>query len=121
MRTASPAVQAWSAMLADEVRTWPGVTERSMFGLIAFYRAKKMFAALPKSKTIGLNSFIFKLQPVTPAHKAKLEADRRIDTSDPVRWIAFELEEEADLHAALAWLQVAYEHAPTIPAPKKHR
>ena len=119
MRTASPEVQAWSAMLAEEVRTWPGVSERAMFGMAAFYRGTKMFAALPKSKTISTGSFMFKLHPVSRAQQSRLEADARIDTSDKAHWFPFELAEEADLRGALDWLQYAYEKAPKLPAPKR--
>ena len=105
-------------MLADEVRTWPGVTQRPMFGMLGLYRGKKMFAALPKSKAMGQNSLIFKLEPLPPALKAKLEADPRVNTSEARRWFPFELVEESDLRGALEWLQLAYQNAPKLPGSK---
>ena len=105
----------------SELRTWPQVTERAMFGLQAFYRAKDIFTALPKTKAFGRSSFIFKLHPVSPAQQAKLQADPRIDMSESHRWIRFELTEESDISPALAWLQLAYEKARTTAAESKKR
>jgi hypothetical protein len=105
----------------DEVRRWPGVSERAMFGMQGFYRGEKMFAALPKSRTIGRNSFIFKLQPVPSKLKARLQDEPRIDTSHPRRWFPFELTGESDLRAALERLHVAYENAPELVFARKKR
>lgn len=98
-------------MLMDELRTWPDVTERAMFGMQAFYRGRNIFAALPKSRAVGQSSFIFKLEPVSAKLHTRLQADPRIDMSEGHRWFPFELAEESDIRPALEWLQLAYENA----------
>src|SRR5437899_11721041 len=56
-----------SAMLRQELSGWPQVTSRPMFGMLGFYRRKKIFAALPVSRAIETpNSFIFKFSHMPP-------------------------------------------------------
>ncbi|HTE87927.1 MAG TPA: hypothetical protein VK639_03135, partial [Terriglobales bacterium] len=56
-------MKAWSAALGTEVMTWPGVTTRPMFGLTAVYRARRIFAALPRTRCMDVpNSIAFKLE-----------------------------------------------------------
>ena len=43
------------AMLRDEVRTWPNVTSKSMFGMFGYYRSGAVFAALPVTRATGLS------------------------------------------------------------------
>ena len=108
----SEQMQAWSAMLADELRTWLDVRERPMFGLIAFYRRNQIFAALPKTRAVASpSSFIFRLPKNSPARESKVEADPRIDTSGEPLWLPFELTADTDVRGALSWLRTAYEEA----------
>ena len=108
----SEEMQAWSGMLADELRTWPEVRERPMFGLVAFYRGASVFAALPKTRGVNSpNSFIFKLAAGSPERRSRVEAEARIDTSGNPLWLPFELSAETDMRGALAWLRTAYEEA----------
>ena len=57
----SDEMKQWSAMLGHELRGWPHITTKPMFGLMGFYRKKAIFAALPATRGIGApNSIIFK-------------------------------------------------------------
>jgi hypothetical protein len=53
MRKSPAEFRRISAMLADEVLTWPGVTVQPMFGMRALYRDGTVFALLPETRTIG--------------------------------------------------------------------
>ena len=81
-----------------------------MFGFLSFYRGKNIFAALPKTRTMGSpNSFIFKVAEDSPL-KARAKEDPRIGSSEmaQARWLTFEMQSEADLRDALTWLDRAY-------------
>ncbi|MBI1983963.1 MAG: hypothetical protein HYS61_07170, partial [Acidobacteria bacterium] len=43
-------MQRWCAVLEQEVSAWPQVNSRPMFGMLAFYRGKRIFAALPRTR-----------------------------------------------------------------------
>jgi hypothetical protein len=115
MPNASEEMKQWSAMLGNELITWPQVTTRPMFGLRGFYRGKKIFAALPVTRAIrNPNSLIFRIQPVPPDLLKRAKKEPRIDTESRVpsaKWFTFELNSEADFRDALWWLNQAYEHA----------
>jgi hypothetical protein len=104
-----------SAMLGAELSTWPKVTTRPMFGLRGFYRGKKIFAALPVTRTIkNPNSFIFRMQPMPPELLERAEKEPRIDSENSApsaKWLSFTLNSEADFRDALWWLNQAYERA----------
>jgi hypothetical protein len=110
----SEEMKQWSAMLGEELQKWPRATSRPMFGMLGFYRGKKMFAALPATRGIGNpNSLIFRMQPMPPELQERARKEPRIDTSNlrTAKWFAFELSSSADVHDALWWLNQAYEHA----------
>lgn len=110
----SEEMKAWSAALADEGCGWPQVATRSFFGFTALYRKDKIFAILPRTRGMETaNSLAFKLEGPTPAVRARLEKDPRIGSTQmqKARWFTFELSSDADLHAALEWLGLAYEAA----------
>jgi hypothetical protein len=115
MPQTSPEMKQWSAMLGNELITWPQVTTRPMFGLRGFYRGKKIFAALPVTRAIrNANSLIFRIQPMPPDLLKRAKKEPRIDTESRVlsaKWFTFELNSEADFRDALWWLNQAYEHA----------
>lgn len=107
-------MQRWSALLGSELVGWPAVRTNPMFGFISYYRGRKVFAALPKTKAMrSPNAFIFKLQRPTRALMAALHRDSRILVSEKggAGWQAFELASDADLHDALGWLDRAYRAA----------
>jgi len=110
----SEEMKQWSAMLGQELSGWPQVTSRPMFGMLGFYRRKKIFAALPVSRAIGTpNSVIFRFDPMPPDLKQLALKESRIttdsETPGPRRWFTFEIGSTADLRDALWWLNHAYE------------
>jgi hypothetical protein len=115
MLRASEETKQLSAMLRTELSTWPKVTTRPMFGLRGFYRGKKIFAALPVTRTIkNPNSFIFRIELMPPELLERAKKEPRIDTENAApsaKWLSFILNSEADFRDALWWLNQAYEHA----------
>lgn len=111
----SEEMKQWSAMLAQELRGWPQVTSRPMFGMLGFYRRKKIFAALPVTRGIATpNSFIFRFDPMPPELKQRALQEPRIVTegrAPGARWFSFEVGSTADLRDALWWLNQACERA----------
>jgi hypothetical protein len=107
-------MKAWTAALAADLETWPQVSTRPMFGLTAWYRRDKIFALLPKTRGMqSPNSLAFKLSSTNPRLLARIRKDARIGSTQmqKARWFTFELNCDADLHDALAWLGRAYEAA----------
>ena len=104
-----------SSMLGEEVRTWPGVTSRAMFGMLGYYRGGAVFAALPVTRAIGsANGIIFKLKTMSEAQTDRAARDLRLGTGTNIkaqRWHSFEIHSEDDLRDALWWLGQAYESA----------
>ena len=100
-------MQRWSAALGDEISAWPSVTSRPMFGMLAFYRGKKIFAALPRTRAVDTPfSLMVKLPPS--------KRDRLKNGRGPgAGWVTFEMTSEADLGDALRCLERAYEKART--------
>src|SRR5580704_3567519 len=102
-------------MLENELRSWPHVTTRPMFGLLGFYRKKTIFAALPVTRAIGApNSIVFKIKSVTPDLLLRVNQDRRVSIGTGMRakgWISLEMNSSEDLRDALSWLREAYERA----------
>ncbi|MGH9532725.1 MAG: hypothetical protein ACRD2Q_10070 [Terriglobales bacterium] len=110
----SEEMRRWSALLGTEILTWPGLRTRPMFGLIVYYRGKKIFAGLPKTKAMrSPNSIIFKFQRPTKALVAALHRDPRVALSEMggAGWQCFELASDGDLNDALGWLDRAYRAA----------
>jgi hypothetical protein len=108
----SEEMKAWSAALAGEISDWPHVSTRSFFGFTALYRKDKMFAALPRTRSMGTpNSLVFKLDSQPSPVAARLKKDPRIGSMQmqKARWFTFEISSHADLHDALDWLGTAYE------------
>src|SRR5438874_9310173 len=71
----SDEMRLWATRLAEEVASWPNVTSRPMFGMIAFYRAKTVFAALPVTRTFPTrNSIVFKFNRDTAETRKAREA-----------------------------------------------
>lgn len=111
----SEEMKQWSAMLGQELSGWPNVTSRPMFGLLGFYRRKKIFAALPVTRGMKTsNSLIFRIKPMPPELLQRAEKEPRIDTDDRspgAKWFSFEVSSTADLRDTLWWLNQAYERA----------
>ena len=93
-----------SALLAQELLRWPGVSVRPMFGLQAFYRGTVVFAMLPDKRALeSATAIAYKLPD-----GAKTKEGRK--------WKLFELDHDRDIGAALAVLDKAYRKA-AAPAP----
>ena len=111
----SEEMKQWSALLAEELRAWPKVSSRPMFGFQGFYRGKKIFAALPTTRGFNSpNSLIFRIQPMPLELLERAKKEPRIDleTRTPgAKWFVFEMRSGDDLRAALWWLNQAYVHA----------
>jgi hypothetical protein len=111
----SEEMKQWSALLRQELSTWPHVTSRPMFGLLGFYRGNTIFAALPVTR--GLNSpngLIFKFHRISPQLLRRAKSDPRVEVSRKAPgagWYSFELRTEDDLRDALWWVNLAYETA----------
>lgn len=107
-------MKAWSAALAAEIRDWPQITQKSFFGFTALYRGTKIFGLLPRTRGIFKgNAVALRFHDVNRATRSRLEKDERISAFDKnkMRWFSFELSCDADLHAALDYLGLAYESA----------
>jgi hypothetical protein len=110
----SDEMKAWSAALTGEIFDWPQVSARSFFGFTALYRKDKMFAALPRTRSMGTpNSLVFKLDSQPSVVAARLKKDPRIGSMQmqKARWFTYEISSDADLHDALDWLGTAYKAA----------
>ena len=104
----SEEMKQWSAMLKTEVSGWPQVAARPMFGMLALFRRKKIFAALPTTRAIGTpNSVAFRLSPVSPDLAERASQEPRVTPGK--HWFTFEVGSTEDLRDALWWLNQAYE------------
>jgi hypothetical protein len=102
-------MKEWSALLGTELSSWPAVTSRRMFGMTAFYRKKRIFAVLPRTRAFGESQSIgFKMERKTPQIRKHLAADPRIVPREDAKWISLEIIDEKDLKNALKWLDRAY-------------
>jgi hypothetical protein len=103
----SEQMKAWSTALAAELVDWPQVTQKSYFGFTALYRGKKMFALLPRTRSIfKSNAVAFCMEAANRSTRTLFEKDLRISAfdKDKTRWFTFELSGDADLHDALDYL-----------------
>jgi hypothetical protein len=105
-------MRRWSSFLEAELMTWPGASANPMFGFLSFYRAGRIFAALPRTRGFNSSSsLILKFNPMPAALLKKARADSRMDTNTRVPgkgWFSFEVASESDLRDALSWLDRAY-------------
>jgi hypothetical protein len=111
----SEEMKEWSAMLGSELGSWPGITTRSMFGFLFFYRKSIVFAALPKTRGFSSSSsLIVKFKPMPTTLLKRARSDPRMDTNTRAPgkgWFSFELDSDADVREAIFWLSQAYEAA----------
>src|SRR5882724_7387358 len=111
----SEEMKQFSAMLRQELITWPNTTSRPMFGFLGFYRRAKIFAALPVTRGSKTpNSLMFKIKAMPPNLMRRAVKEPRIDAQDKLpggQWYSFEVNSEEDLRGALWWLNQAYERA----------
>jgi hypothetical protein len=111
----SEEMKQWSAMLQAELSTWPDIAPKPAFGFLFFYRGKKVFAGLPRTRGFDSPScLIFKFDPMPKFLQRRAQSDPRLDASmkeSSKGWFSFELSSEEDLRDALFWLNHAYECA----------
>jgi hypothetical protein len=104
-------MKQWSALLLEELARWPSVTVRRMFGMVVCYHNKKIFAALPRTKSFDpANAVAFKLYRTNAATAKLLHSDDRIGAAEDKKtgWISFALNTARDLNVALKWFDRAY-------------
>jgi hypothetical protein len=105
-------MRQWSELLLEEMRGWPQVKTRPMFGMTGLYRGSVIFGVLPRTRALDEPYAVsFKMpRGVAPLERA-LAAEKRITASPTARWISFELESGKDIADALEWFARAYEQA----------
>ncbi|MBI2682058.1 MAG: hypothetical protein HYX26_02370 [Acidobacteriales bacterium] len=107
-------VREWSALLKSELDSWPGISYRKMFGVLAVYRKGVIFAGLPDKRALFTGrSVIFKFPTLNAKLAMKLNSDERVlaGTQPGKGWFGFELRSAGDITPALAWISLAYEAA----------
>ena len=113
LQRASDEIKQFARLLENEILGWPGVTSRPMFGLTGLYHSKKIFAVLPRTRTMDSpNSIAFRLLKRSSDVTAKMKNDERVVIPTPeAKWISFVVESETDINDALQWLALAYDEA----------
>jgi hypothetical protein len=115
----SEEMKQWSAMLEQELRDWPGVSSRPMFGFIGLYRDNRIFAALPRSRAmVTSSSIIFRFDPIPGELSKRAQEDPRVDFERQTpgkHWFSFALSSPDDVRDALWWLEQAYRRAKSKP------
>jgi hypothetical protein len=89
-------VREWCLILEREMIRWPGVKVDHLFGTLAFYHRKVMFAMLPDKR--GLDS----------SNAISFIALRNGEASREMKWQTFELTDRSLINKALLSLQKAY-------------
>jgi hypothetical protein len=98
-------MRRWCAVLEREISVWPHVTTRPMFGMVAFYRGAKIFAAIPRTRAAeSENSILIKLPRVK-------DEQLRGASGPGAGWATFSVDSEKALPTALEWLERAYRKA----------
>ena len=110
---ASEEIKRFASLLENEILAWPDVTSRPMFGLTGLYHSKKIFAVLPRTRTLETpNSIAFRLPKRSSDITERMQKDERVIIPTPeAKWISFIVESETDIHDALQWLAHAYDEA----------
>jgi hypothetical protein len=98
-------MQRWSAALEAEISTWPGVTTRPMFGMIALYRDGLIFGALPRTRALRTPFSVLVKLPGARATRLKTSK------GPGAAWKDVALGSVADLPEAIEWFGRAYERA----------
>ncbi|HEV8384883.1 MAG TPA: hypothetical protein VGQ11_08430 [Candidatus Acidoferrales bacterium] len=102
-------MKEWAALLGSELVKWPDVRTKLSFGMVSYYRKKRIFAMLPKTRAItSEHSIIVKFHRENAETK---KARKQLREHDARGWASFELTAEEDLGAALRWLELAYRMA----------
>jgi hypothetical protein len=106
-------MQHWSAIIETEIRSWPEVTTKPMFGFESYYRVGRIFAAIPRTRGFGTpSSFMLKFDPMPAALFLRAQKESRLNLSTRVSgkgWFGFELTSGDDIRDALWWLAQAHD------------
>ena len=108
----SEQMKEWSSLLSQELKRWPGVTSRHMFGMTVFYRKGIIFAALPRTRSFETpNSVAFKLYRASAKTIQRLRASASVALHGgrETGWISFEIQGSGDMDTALEWFLRAHE------------
>ena len=102
-----------AGLLEAEMLGWSNVTSRPMFGLNGIYRGSNIFAVLPRTRAMDVpDSIAFRLLKRSRQVMDELHNDKRIVAStSEAKWISFVMQSDAEIHAALNWLALAYRQA----------
>jgi len=107
-------MKQWCALMESELLTWPQVTARPMFGMVGFYRKGRIFAAIPRNRTVGnTDAVLVKLQGASGKVAAQaLSHPNAITTAMPkAGWICMAMDSLDDVREMLGWFSRAYELA----------
>ena len=76
---ASEEIKRFASLLENEIVAWPDVTSRPMFGFTGLYHDKKIFAALPRTRTLETpNSIAFRLPRRSRDITRRMKDDGRV-------------------------------------------
>jgi hypothetical protein len=115
-------MKEWAGLLETELASWPEVSARPMFGMQAFYRKRRIFAAVPRTRALNSpTSVIFKLHAQTAKAGNSWDRQRKFHDLEDSRlkqlqmnrtgWLSFELNSAEDIRDALYWFEQAYNKA----------
>jgi hypothetical protein len=96
----SEQLKPYVTFLERELASWPQVTAKPMFGLTAYYRGPRIFAALPRTRALDSpDSVSYKLaSAASPGRPGQ-------------GWKSLEIFSDADLRAALQAFHGAHQEA----------
>src|SRR5580704_5513612 len=89
-------VRDWCSTIAAQMMHWPGVKMNHLFGTLAFYHRKVMFAMLPDKRSLDSSNAISFIGPPNG------------EANQNVKWQTFELTDRSLINKALLSLQKAY-------------
>ena len=115
----SEAMRQWCAMMESELLSWPQVTATPMFGMVGFCRRDRMFAAIPRNRTVGnTDAVLVKLLGASEKVIEKALSDpKAITTAFPkAGWVCLAMDSVDDVRDMLEWFSQAYELAGKSPA-----
>jgi predicted DNA-binding protein (MmcQ/YjbR family) len=108
---ASEELKSLVAAIEREVSSWPQVSLKPMFGMIAIYRGKTIFGLLPKTRSLySADSVWMKFGKLTPSIQKKLQDESRIlppRHAKGARWYTICDATPADYGFIIEWLAIA--------------
>lgn len=107
-------MRQWCALMEAELLSWPDVEARPMFGMLGFYRKGKIFAAIPRNRTVGnTDAVLVKLLGASAKLTEKaLSHPKAITSAMPkAGWICMAMDSIEDVREMLRWFSHAYELA----------